>query len=136
MDVRNCRGCGRLFNYISGGDFLCPRCIEDLNKKFANVKEYIRTNPSASMPEIARENDVTVKQIERWVREERLYFSDDSPIGLECENCGAIIKTGRFCGNCKNTMQHNLGNAYEQAKPKPEKIQKEREKDKMRFLGD
>ena len=45
MDVKNCRGCGRLFNYIGGGYFLCPACMEALDKKFQVVKKYIQDNP-------------------------------------------------------------------------------------------
>ena len=37
----------------------------------------------------------------RWIREERLAFSDDAQVGLECEGCGKMIRTGRFCETCK-----------------------------------
>lgn len=118
MDVKNCRGCGRLFNYIGGGYLLCPACIDSLEAKFANVKKYIQENPHATIPEISANNEVTPGQIERWVREERLTFSDDSPIGLECESCGVTIKTGRYCAACKDNLQKGLGNLYHQEKPK------------------
>ena len=70
MDVKNCRGCGRLFNYIGGGYFLCPACMEALDKKFQVVKKYIQDNPKATMTEISQDNDVSINQIERWIREE------------------------------------------------------------------
>ena len=78
MDVRNCRGCGRLFNYLQG-PHLCPACMQKLEEKFSQVKDYLEDNPHATIPEIAKDNDVSTRQIEQWVREERLYFSDDSP---------------------------------------------------------
>ena len=45
MDVRNCRGCGRLYNYI-GGSYrnLCPDCVRKLEEKFDIVKDYIEEN--------------------------------------------------------------------------------------------
>ena len=45
MDVRNCRQCGKLYNYI-GGSYrnLCPSCIKQLEDKFMEIKEYIRDN--------------------------------------------------------------------------------------------
>lgn len=55
MDVKNCRGCGRLFNYIGGGYFLCPACMEALDKKFQVVKKYIQDNPKATMTEISQD---------------------------------------------------------------------------------
>jgi flagellar operon protein (TIGR03826 family) len=117
MDVRNCRSCGKLFNYISGQPPLCHTCLQALEDKFAAVKEYIYNHPKASIQEIADDNDVSIMQIQKWIREERLAFSDDSVIGIECENCGAMIKTGRFCKACKEKLAHNLGSIYKEKSP-------------------
>ena len=38
MDVRNCKDCGKLFNYI-GGAPLCQTCLKKLDDKFVQVKE-------------------------------------------------------------------------------------------------
>lgn len=133
MEVRNCRECKRLFNYVGGGYMLCPQCMAKLDEKFKNVKDYIYKNPKAGLAEIAENNDVSVSQIERWIREERLIFSDDSPVTIQCEKCGASIKSGRLCKNCKETLAKGL--AYETASPKPEKRKTEHEKARMRFLG-
>lgn len=132
MDIKNCKGCGRLFNYLQGPP-LCPACIDALERKFVEVKEYIRSNPSASINQIAEDNEVSVKQLNQWIREERLAFTDDSPIGIECENCGAMIKTGRFCDACKNILQNDLSSAIR--KPKPMESKKPvRERERMRYL--
>lgn len=135
MDVRNCRQCGRLFNYI-GGPQVCPACKDKLEDKFQEVKEFIRDNPRASIQEVSEENDVSVQQIRQWVREERLEFSADSPVGIECEKCGASIRTGRFCEACKN----NVADAFRQSiAPPPPKVdlsakKKDKDKEHMRFL--
>lgn len=136
MEVKNCRSCKRLFNYVGGGYLLCPACMEELEKKFAQVKQYIYDNPKATMPEIAEANDIETRQIERWVREERLTFGDDSPVGIECENCGATIKSGRFCPKCKDAMAKGLGSLYKTETPKVERRRAyESDGNKMRFLG-
>lgn len=137
MEVRNCRSCGRLFNYMGGGYFICGICKDELDKKFANVKKYIRENPKASMQQISEDNEVSVNQIEKWVREDRLVFADDSPIGIDCESCGAMIKSGRYCNVCADNIHRNLSSAYREEK-KEAPVQKKsdsREKDKMRFLS-
>ncbi len=95
MDVRNCRQCGRLFNYL-GGPPICQACREAVEEKFQQVKEYVRNNPGSNIQMVAEDNDVTVQQIRQWIREERLEFSPDSQVGIECECCGASIRTGRF----------------------------------------
>lgn len=135
MEVRNCRNCGRLFNYI-GGSYknLCPACIEVLEDKFQEVKKYVEDNPHCSINELSETMDVSVKQIEKWVREERLCFAEDSPIGLDCEKCGKMIKTGRFCDACRNEMQNQMSQLY---KSEPVKRQQNIKKDtssRMRYL--
>ena len=110
MEVRACRTCKRLFNYITG-PVRCPACSDALEKKFQEVKSYIRDHKTASLQEISEANDVSVGQLRQWVREERLCFTEDSPVGLECENCGAIIKTGRYCANCKSKLSNTLMSA-------------------------
>ena len=87
------------------------------------------------MTEVAEECDVSTRQIEQWVREERLYFSDDSPYGIGCERCGKIIKTGRFCDSCRNDMANTFQNAYQKKEPpKPKSSRVISERDKMRYL--
>ena len=133
MDVRNCRTCGRLFNYL-GGPNICPSCREEMETKFQNVKEYIRNNPRASMQEISDENEVSTNQLRQWIREERLQFTDDSPIGIDCEICGATIKTGKYCDACKNNTANALAKSIEKEQlPEPPKPKQKRE-NAMRFL--
>ncbi len=135
MDVRNCKECGRLFNYISGPR-LCPACRDKLEEKFSQVKKYIEDNRTAQLQQISEDNDVSIQQIKQWVREERLAFTEDSLVGIECERCGCTIKTGRFCENCKKTMVNTLGNAYKKEAPMMQRHQRydRDERAKMRFL--
>lgn len=134
MDVKNCRQCGRLYNYI-GGSYrnLCPDCIAKLEDKFQVVKEYIEEHTGASIHEISVECEVSCKQIEQWIREERLTFADDSPIGIPCEICGVTIKSGRFCESCKLSMTQKLNSMYE-GKKHDACIKADRGNPRMRFL--
>ena len=131
VDVINCKGCGRLFNAITRTR-LCPNCQSGLEEKFQEVKKYINDNPGSTIEIVSAECGVTAKQIKQWIREERLSFSEDSMQGIECEQCGTMIRSGRFCDNCKNKMHNDfksmLGTPGVQAK----KTAKER--DRMRFL--
>lgn len=135
MDVRNCRVCGRLYNYIGGAyRNMCPSCVSALEEKFQDVKTYINDNPMASISQISKDCDISIKQIEQWVREERLYFSDDSPIGIECEMCGATIKSGKYCENCKSTMANQLGSMYKDKKPQSARKTNQKDSARMRYL--
>jgi flagellar operon protein (TIGR03826 family) len=136
MDVRNCKKCGKLFNYISGFP-ICPTCKEKQEEVFQNVKKYIWENRTADMKEISEACDVEVAQIKQWIREERLEFTSDSPVKMPCENCGALIQSGKYCEKCKKEMANNLSNAIERPKPAPapEKKKVETKDNKMRFIG-
>ncbi len=131
MDVRNCKSCGKLFNYI-GGSPLCPECAKGLEAKFEEVKKYIYDHPGAGIQEVSEEMEVSVAQIRKWLKEERLSFSESSEIALECEKCGKRILTGRFCKMCKDSMSKDLGNLYHKEPEK--KVQKQKTENKMRFL--
>ena len=41
MDVRSCKSCKRLFNYLSG-PVICSACVEKLEEKFKEVQEAYR----------------------------------------------------------------------------------------------
>lgn len=133
MEVKNCRLCGKLFNHI-GGMVVCPACKEELEKKYRQVKEYIQENKVATMSEISEVNNVSMQQINQWIREERLVFTDDSPIGIDCESCGRSIKTGRFCDNCKATMAKEMGNAFSKRPVENDAIKAARDRARMRYL--
>ena len=136
MDVKNCRRCRRLFNYI-GGQPICPQCREELEKKFQEVKKYIFDNRGATLKDVVENCDVDESQIRQWVREERLEFSEGVDIGVQCEKCGASIVSGRFCEKCKASMINDLqgvGRKPEPEAPAPKTAASEN-RNKMRFLN-
>ena len=131
MDVINCKGCGRLFNALTRTR-LCPNCQEKLEEKFQEAKKYINENSGATIDMVSQECDVSTKQIKQWIREERLTFSEESMQGIECEQCGAMIRSGRFCDACKSKLQNELRSAT--YIPSAEEKKARHEKDRMRFL--
>ena len=131
MDVINCKGCGRLFNALTRTR-LCPNCQGKLEEKFQEVKKYINENSGATIDMVSQECDVSTKQIKQWIREERLTFSEESMQGIECEQCGAMIRSGRFCDACKSKLQNELRSAT--YIPSAEEKKARHEKDRMRFL--
>lgn len=133
MNVTNCKGCGRLFNVLSN-ERLCPACRQELEEKFQSVKLYLADHPNSSVEEVSRENDVSVKQIKQWVREERLTFTEGSIEGIACESCGKMIRTGRFCDACKINMANHLMSALDSPKKPEEPKKSSHDKDRMRFL--
>lgn len=135
MNVRNCRKCGKLFNYVTGAP-VCPACKEALEEKFREVKKYVQENKGVTIHDVVENCEIDAQQVRQWVREERLEFSGGGVTGITCEKCGAEIGTGRFCQKCKKEMTENLSGALPK-KPKEEPVKKKDVRDpaKMRFLS-
>ena len=114
MNVRNCKKCGKMFNYMAGPP-ICQACKEAIEAKFQEVKEFVRENRTATMNQIVENCGVDQRQIEQWIREERLVFAEDSPLQLSCETCGTRITTGRYCEKCKKEQANTFSAAGRQA---------------------
>lgn len=107
-DVRNCRRCGKIFNYL-GGMVLCNPCRQLEEDDFKRVKEYLYNNPKASLSQVSVELDVSVEKIKRYLREGRLEIvGNEGGLLLECESCGSPIKSGQFCNACRATLSGEL----------------------------
>ena len=138
MEFKNCSKCGRMFNYFSG-EVICENCKKELEQKFQDVKAYLEENPRAGLREISEACEVSTKQLKQWVLEERLTFTEGSPIQLTCENCGAKILTGRFCAKCKGEVTNALNNTVRAREKQIADLQKQMQpkrdpKSGMRFL--
>lgn len=134
MDVRTCKQCKKIFNYLNGPT-ICPSCKQKLEEKFQEVKKYIQDNPGVNMHAVADECEVDIGQIRQWLREERLELTDGSASFLTCESCGTSIRSGKFCDKCRNDMTNNLQSVIQKNKPTEQTLYKrEKENPKMRFL--
>lgn len=98
-----------MFNYVMGIP-VCPQCKEKQEATFQRVKKFVQDNKKATIEEIVENCDVDSAQVKQWIREERLFFSDDSPVKISCELCGCQIPSGRFCDKCKKEAAGNFGN--------------------------
>lgn len=136
MNVRNCRNCGNIFNYVAG-QMICPACREKLEQKFQEVKTYIQENKGAGINEVAEACEVDAAQIRQWLREDRLELSSDSAAYLVCESCGAPLRSGRFCEKCIGNMTRGFQDVLKGNKPAQNQTRTARdngEGPKMRFL--
>ncbi len=135
MEIKNCRECGKLFNHISGPR-VCELCKKALEEKFDSVREFVRDNPGATIQQVCEENEVSQQQIHQWIREERLEFSAESSVSIQCETCGAKIRTGRYCDDCKKkTLDSFKGTMRGMAVAQPDRDSlSSSSKNRMRFL--
>ena len=136
MNVRNCRKCGILFNYISVPSW-CPACREQMEERFQEVKEYIRENPGVGIQQVSEACNVEPAQIKQWLREERLELTEGSPLMMACETCGALIRCGKYCEKCKLTLANTFQSVLKGKTPVEMPDNRRRSGDsRMRYLTD
>lgn len=108
-EIRNCRGCRKMFQYVSG-PVLCQVCRKLDEEEFKKVKDFLSDYPGATMQEVSTSTGVSPNKINRWLKEERLEVSETSPVALNCERCGARIRSGRFCIECSRGLAREIMN--------------------------
>ena len=115
-DVRNCRKCGKIFNFI-GGLPICPICKQLDEDDFQRIKEYLYKNPGAGANIVSTELDISIEKIKRFLKDGRLEITgDEGNMILDCENCGKSIKSGRLCSDCERDLAAGFKTAASQIK--------------------
>lgn len=117
MEVKVCTRCKNLFQYIAG-QCICPHCLRKEEDMFSKVKDFLRSNPGASMQQVNEETGVPVYTIERFIRAGRLEVSAHSPIGIPCQKCGQLIRTGKYCKQCTSQLTNELSQAANELREK------------------
>ncbi|NPV27626.1 MAG: hypothetical protein HPY81_09370 [Firmicutes bacterium] len=107
MDLRNCPECGRLFAFV--GQNLCPACLEEEEKEFELVREYVREHRNPTITEVSEATGVGADKIIRFLKDGRLIAKGLITEGvLECESCGCPISAGRLCEACRDELTRNI----------------------------
>ena len=106
IEIKSCRSCKKLFQYISG-DVVCPNCRKLVEEDFKKVKEYIWTNKGCTIQEVSEACEVSPKMIKYWLREGRLELESPS-VELTCDKCNKPISSGKMCSKCTAELQNVL----------------------------
>lgn len=97
-------GCKDLQN-ITVGTYRCVRCGRDNYDDFQTIRNYLEKAGATSATVIERETGVPRRIIEYFFRDEYLEIPKNSSVRVPCAVCGAPIRTGTLCENCKKDPQ-------------------------------
>ncbi len=109
-EVKNCRRCKRIIMWAMGPQ-LCEDCKKAEEEDFLKVRKFVRDYPGASIQEVSAATEISQATIHKYLKDGRLEVSEDSPIAINCENCGARIRSGRFCVACSTTLARDMMSA-------------------------
>ncbi len=135
-EVKNCKRCRRIFMFGGTGPQLCNECKKLEEEEFEKVRTFVREFPGATVQEVAKETLVPTQLIYRFLKEGKLEVSEESPIALQCENCGSRIKSGRFCITCSKKLANDMISAGRSLRDVVDKYSDMSAKDKagLRYL--
>ena len=97
-----CGYCGGDLEKISRGVYRCKKCGRENYDYFQTVRNFLRKYGAKPAIIIERETGVPRHVIEQFVSDEYLEIPKLEPMSLSCVKCGASIRTGTLCENCKN----------------------------------
>ena len=97
-----CGYCGGDLEKISRGVYRCKKCGRENYDYFQTVRNFLRKYGAKPAIIIERETGVPRHVIEQFVSDEYLEIPKLEPMRLACVKCGASIRTGTLCENCKN----------------------------------
>lgn len=83
---------------------VCPKCYQQEEDLFAKVKDYVRANPNASIPEIGLALNISEDQISFFVNSGRLERTGVN-VPHQCRACNKVISTGLICPDCSNELK-------------------------------
>lgn len=104
MSRYECQRCHRIFQKI-GNEEVCPTCAPIDEEEFHRIKEYISEHQGASSSEVVQVLGVSLNQIKRYLKEERLEIRGDNKGFIRCESCGKPLNSGRLCDSCYKEAQ-------------------------------
>ncbi|NLU42586.1 MAG: hypothetical protein GXX08_10320 [Firmicutes bacterium] len=119
MKLANCPRCRRPF--INQGWNLCPICIEQEDKAFDVIRQYLDKKPGASLYQICFhtgvDEDVVISLIQRGKLK-----SVERRLTHKCARCGAevLIVDGDFCERCQRELQSKVSRAIRDLSSKAE----------------
>lgn len=132
MEIKSCKKCKNLFQYVTGR-VICPHCLKREEELFIKVKDFLRAHPGATMQMISEETKVAISLIESFIRAGRLEIAPHSPIGIPCESCGSMIRTGKYCNACTAKLTNQFSELAKEFVPK-QREQEERKAARMRYF--
>lgn len=133
MSLANCSRCGKVFSFVQGGKDVCPVCIKEEEDNYLKVFHFLSTRPGATAQEIAQATEVDIREIYRFVRENRLQLVKVDT-GLFCESCGIPITQGKMCEKCVKQLSAEIQNDIDNFKQMHKKNIKKEENNEPKYL--
>ncbi|MEN8701716.1 TIGR03826 family flagellar region protein [Bacillus infantis] len=126
-ELSNCPICGELFVRNQFRE-VCQSCWKDEEMAFETVYQYIRKreNRAATIVQVENATSVDEDLILKFIRTGRLKITQFPNLGYPCDKCGAIIREGKLCTKCKDSLIKGINAHNEEEERKRERAEREK----------
>lgn len=114
LDLKNynrptyCRECNGIMIFKGCGEYKCEDCGYLEYDDYGKVRNYVEKNTGATTAQVSEATGVSQKAIRDMLKEARLEIAANSNTFMKCEICGALIRSGRYCGKCEVAYHKNI----------------------------
>lgn len=99
LNIANCPRCGRIF--ARGIKDVCHSCQKEIEEEYMKCSHYLKENKGCNIHELSDATGVSIRQITKFIREGRISLMDHANMGIPCESCGIMIRSGHLCDSCR-----------------------------------
>ncbi|MDF2925416.1 MAG: flagellar protein [Paenibacillaceae bacterium] len=112
LNVGNCSRCGKIYvkNVIHD---VCPACVKEFDKMYEVAAQYLRDNRGATIQQLSDATEIPFRQIVKFIREGRISVMNMPNLNYPCESCGAPIREGHICPDCRKKLTKEYQNLNE-----------------------
>lgn len=115
-NIIQCKMCGGLFESLGGK--VCGKCLEQIDKDFVKIRNYLYEYPGkSSVDEICEGTEVSQEVVLHLIKEKRLTSATPSGGALTCKMCQKPISSGSMCDACKLSLANSLQSSLPKAVP-------------------
>ncbi len=102
----SCRVCGVIMVRIARD--ICPKCFQEEEELFNNIKSFLRANSGASIDQVAARCNCTEDRVMEFIKSGRLERVGVKSIAHQCQLCNKIIYEGVMCPECNKTLKEQV----------------------------
>lgn len=126
MALRNCDECRQVFDSF-GGARRCRTCLEESERQWKLVRDYVKTNPGVPLQQVVKATEVPERRIREFITCGLLEPASMSGTGYACRRCSNLISSGDYCATCLSQLKHQVkGSLDKMAQDRVEREEAER----------
>ena len=104
--ISSCRICGSIM--LNSSRDICYKCAKKEDFIFLKAKNFLRSNPGATVEQICNQVNTTPETIKRFIVSGKFARAGIRKVAHECLLCKRTIYEGIMCEHCESVLREQL----------------------------